>query len=208
MRRSVTSRMRSRMRRGVTPQCRERRIRSRRPAALGEERTRRYVLPGRSAMNHDSYTDDFLKQTLGRVRSIAVVGASANWNRPSFFVMKYLQAKGYRIVPVNPREAGTAILGETVYARLEDIPFPVDTVDVFRSSEEAGAITDAAIGIGAKVLWMQIGVRNDAAAGRAEAAGLTVIMNRCPKIEYSRLYGELSWGGFNSGVISSKRRKA
>jgi predicted CoA-binding protein len=159
-------------------------------------------------MPHDAYSDEFLKDTLGRVRSIAVVGASANWNRPSFFVMKYLQAKGYRIVPVNPKEAGTTILGEKVYASLADIPFPVDMVDIFRSSEEAGPLTDAAITLHPKVLWMQIGVRNDAAAKRAEAAGITVVMNRCPKIEYSRLYGELSWGGFNSGVISSRRRKA
>jgi predicted CoA-binding protein len=159
-------------------------------------------------MSRESYTDEFLKETLNRVRTIAVVGASANWNRPSFFVMKYLQAKGYRIIPVNPKEAGSTILGETVHASLADIPHPVDMVEIFRSSDEAGPITDAAIKKGAKVVWMQIGVRNDAAAKRAEAKGLTVVMNRCPKIEYSRLYGELSCGGFNSGVISSKRRKA
>lgn len=159
-------------------------------------------------MSHDTYTDEFLKETLGRVRSIAVVGASANWNRPSFFVMKYLQAKGFRIIPVNPKEAGSTILGETVYASLAEIPHPIDMVEIFRSSQEAEPITDEAIKLGAKVIWMQIGVRNDAAAKRAEAAGRTVVMNRCPKIEYSRLYGELSWGGFNSGVISSKRRKA
>ncbi len=159
-------------------------------------------------MSHDTYTDEFLKETLNRVRTIAVVGASANWNRPSFFVMKYLQAKGFRIIPVNPKEAGSTILGERVYASLAEIPHPVDMVEIFRSSEEAGPITDEAARLGAKVVWMQIGVRNDAAAKRAEDAGLTVIMNRCPKIEYSRLYGELSWGGFNSGVISSKRRKA
>jgi predicted CoA-binding protein len=159
-------------------------------------------------MSHDTYTDEFLKETLNRVRTIAVVGASANWNRPSFFVMKYLQAKGFRIIPVNPKEAGTTILGEKVYASLADVPHPVDMVEIFRSSAEAGPITDDAMKRGAKVVWMQIGVRNDAAAKRAEEAGLTVVMNRCPKIEYSRLYGELSWGGFNSGVISSKRRKA
>ena len=159
-------------------------------------------------MSHDTYTDEFLKDTLSRVRAIAVVGASANWNRPSFFVMKYLQAKGFRIIPVNPKEAGSTILGERVYASLAEMPHPVDMVEIFRSSEEAGPITDEAARLGANVVWMQIGVRNDAAAKRAEDAGLTVIMNRCPKIEYSRLYGELSWGGFNSGVISSKRRKA
>ncbi len=159
-------------------------------------------------MSHETYSDEFLKDTLNRVRTIAVVGASANWNRPSFFVMKYLQAKGFRIIPINPREAGSTILGETVYASLADVPFAVDMVEIFRSSEEAGPITDEAIKRGAKVVWMQIGVRNDKAAKRAEDAGLTVVMNRCPKIEYSRLYGELSWGGFNSGVITSKRRKA
>jgi len=158
-------------------------------------------------MSHDTYTDAFLKDTLARVRTIAVVGASANWNRPSFFVMKYLQAKGFRIVPVNPKEAGTTILGEKVYASLAEIPHPVDMVEIFRSAAEAGPITDEAVRLGAKVVWMQIGVRNDDACKRAEDAGLTVVMNRCPKIEYSRLYGELSWGGFNSGVISSKRRK-
>lgn len=160
------------------------------------------------AMSHDTYTDEFLKDTLARVRTIAVVGASANWNRPSFFVMKYLQAKGFRIVPVNPKEAGSTILGEKVYASLAEIPHPVDMVEIFRSSEEAGPLADEAVRLGAKVVWMQIGVRNDEACKRAEDAGLTVVMNRCPKIEYSRLYGELSWGGFNSGVISSKRRKA
>ncbi len=161
-----------------------------------------------AAMSHDTYTDEFLKDTLARVRTIAVVGASANWNRPSFFVMKYLQAKGFRIIPVNPKEAGSTILGEKVYASLAEIPHPVDMVEIFRSAAEAGPITDEAVRLGAKVVWMQIGVRNDEACKRAEDAGLTVVMNRCPKIEYSRLYGELSWGGFNSGVISSKRRKA
>ncbi len=158
-------------------------------------------------MKHESYSDEFLKKTLGRVRTIAMVGLSANWNRPSFFVMKYLQAKGFRCVPVNPTEAGGTVLGETVRASLKDIPESIDMVDIFRNSKAAGPITDEAITLGAKVVWMQIGVRNDEAAARAEKAGLTVVMNRCPKIEYSRLYGELSWGGFNSGVISSKRRR-
>jgi predicted CoA-binding protein len=158
-------------------------------------------------MDHDAYTDDYIKDVLGSVRTIAMVGASANWNRPSYFVMKYLQQKGYRIIPVNPREAGQEILGETVYAEPRDVPEKIDMVDIFRNSEAAGPITDEAIALGAKVVWMQIGVRNDDAAERAEQAGLKVVMNRCPKIEYSRLHGELSWGGFNSRVISSKRRK-
>jgi predicted CoA-binding protein len=163
-------------------------------------------------MSHDHYPDRLLRDILHRCRTIAMVGASANWVRPSFFAMKYLQAKGYRVIPVNPRAAGGEILGERVYARLADIPDAIDMVDVFRGSDAAGAIADEAIEAaaekGIKVLWMQIGVRNDAAAERAEAAGLTVVMDRCPKIEYGRLSGELSWSGINSRIISSKRRKA
>ena len=158
-------------------------------------------------MNHDHYDDGYLRDILGAVKTIAMVGASTNWNRPSYFAFKYLQGKGYRMIAVNPGSAGETLLGETVYATLEDIPFPVDMVDIFRKSEVAGPITDAAIKIGAKVVWMQLGVRDDAAARRAETAGLKVVMNRCPKIEYGRLNGELGWGGINSGIISSKRRK-
>jgi predicted CoA-binding protein len=157
--------------------------------------------------SHDSYSDDELRQVLRSVQTIAMVGASPNWNRPSFFVMKYLQSKGYRVIPVNPRAVGEAILGERVYPDLKSVPEKIDMVDIFRNSADAGPITDDAIAIGAKVVWMQIGVRNDAAAARAEAAGLTVIMNRCPKIEFSRLCGELGWGGFNSGVITAKKRR-
>ena len=158
-------------------------------------------------MNHDSYTDAHLKGVLESVRSIAMVGASPHWNRPSYFVMKYLQVKGFRVRPVNPVAAGQTILGETCFAELADLPEPVDMVDVFRNSEAAGPLADEAVEIGAKVVWMQLTVRNDAAADRAEAAGLTVVMNRCPKIEYARLFGELSWNGFNSRRISSKRRR-
>ncbi len=160
------------------------------------------------SVNHDAYSDDFIRGVLRRVRTIAMVGASPNWNRPSYFAMKYLQHKGYRVIPVNPAAAVQTILGEKAYASLRDIPDRVDMVDIFRNSEAAGPITDEAIVIGAKVVWMQLGVRNDAAAKRAEAAGLTVVMNRCPKIEYGRLSGELSWSGINSGIISAKRRRA
>lgn len=157
-------------------------------------------------MNHDHYDDAYLADILASVRTIAMVGASPNPNRPSYFVMKYLQGKGYRIIPVNPGVAGQEILGERVYASLREIPEPVDMVDIFRNSEAAGPITDEAIAIGAKVVWMQLQVRNDAAAERAERAGLRVVMNRCPKIEYSRLHGELSWGGFNSNIITNRKR--
>jgi len=158
-------------------------------------------------MNHDAYDDDYIRAILRDVRVIAMVGASPNWNRPSYFAMKYLQAKGYRVIPVNPVAAGQEILGEKVHASLATIGEKVDMVDVFRNSEAAGPISEEAIAIGAKVVWMQLGVRNDEAASRAEAAGLRVVMNRCPKIEYGRLSGALSWGGINSGVISSRRRR-
>jgi len=158
-------------------------------------------------VNHDSYTDEYLRSVLDRSHTIAMIGASPHWNRPSYFAMKYLQGKGFRVIPVNPRAVGETILGETVYGDLKDISERIDMVDVFRNSEAAGPLADDAIAIGAKVLWMQIGVRNDAAAARAEAAGLQVVMNRCPKIEYSRLHGELAWSGVNTGIISSKRQK-
>ncbi len=158
-------------------------------------------------MDHDRYDDSYIRSILAKVRTIAMVGASPNWNRPSHFAMKYLQGKGYRVIPVNPVAAGQEILGEKAYASLRDVPEKVDMVDIFRSSAAAGPLVDDAIAIGAKVVWMQLGVRNDEAAARAEAAGLEVVMNRCPKIEYARLNAELGWHGFNSGVISSKRRK-
>jgi uncharacterized protein len=158
-------------------------------------------------MNHDSYTDATLRDILRGVRTIAMVGASPHWNRPSYFVMKYLQDKGYRVIPVNPQAAGQKILGERCYADLADVPEAIDMVDIFRRSDAVGPIVDEAIAKGAKVVWMQIGVRNDEAASRAEAAGLKVVMNRCPKIEYSRLNGELAWSGVNTGIISSKRRR-
>lgn len=159
------------------------------------------------AMDHDAYTDDYLRGILKRVRTIAMVGASEHWNRPSFFAMKYLQDKGYRVIPVNPQAKGGEILGETVYSDLAAVPAAIDMVDIFRRADAVPGIVDQAIAKGAKVVWMQLGVRHDAAAAKAEAAGLAVVMNRCPKIEYSRLHGELAWSGVNTGIISSKRRK-
>ncbi|MHB1205908.1 MAG: O-acetylhomoserine aminocarboxypropyltransferase [Rhodospirillaceae bacterium] len=154
------------------------------------------------------YSQEKLRAILSRTRTIALVGASSSWNRPSYFVMKYLQSKGYRVIPVNPGTAGQQLLGETIYASLRDIPEPIDMVDVFRASNQVGPIVEDAIAIGAKVVWMQLGVRNDEAAARAETAGLEVIMNRCPKIEFSRLGGELSWSGVNTRLISNRAPKA
>jgi hypothetical protein len=134
-----------------------------------------------------------------------MVGASPTTSRPSYFAMKYLMEKGFRIIPVNPGHEGKTILGEKVYGSLGEIPDKVDIVDIFRNSEAALAIAREAIAIGAAVVWMQLGVRNDEAARLAEAAGLEVVMNRCPKIEYGRLSGELSWAGVNSRRLSSRR---
>jgi uncharacterized protein len=158
-------------------------------------------------MNHDSYSDEYLRAILRRTRTIAMVGASPHWNRPSYFVLKYLQAKGFRVIPVNPKAAGEEILGETCYASLAEVPVPIDMVDIFRTSAAAPAIVEEAIRLGAKTVWMQIGVRHDEAAARAEAAGLSVVMNHCPKIEFSRLCGELGWNGVNTGIITARRHK-
>ncbi|MBW4093576.1 MAG: O-acetylhomoserine aminocarboxypropyltransferase [Proteobacteria bacterium] len=157
-----------------------------------------------TALDPIPYPDAQLRRILSSVRTIALVGASSNWNRPSYFVMKYLQGKGYRVIPVNPGLAGQELLGAHAYASLRDIPEPIDMVDIFRASDQVGPIVDDAIAIGAKVVWMQLGVRNDAAAARAESAGLEVVMNRCPKIEFGRLGGELSWGGVNTGIIRNQ----
>ena len=140
------------------------------------------------------YDDAQMRRVLREVRTIAMAGASANWVRPSNFAMKYLQGKGYRVIPLNPGQAGKEILGEPCYASVgNEIPDTVDMAEIFRNSEAAGAIVDDVLPIASekqiKVIWMQIGIRNDNAAARAEAAGLTVIMDRCPKIEYGRLFG-------------------
>jgi predicted CoA-binding protein len=159
-----------------------------------------------TAVIHDRYEDSYLRKILRECKTIAMVGASANWNRPSYFAMKYLLDRGYRVIPVNPAAAGQEIMGQKVYAALAELPTKADMVDIFRNSEAAGPITDDAIAHGAKVVWMQLGVRNDDAAKRAEAAGLRVVMNRCPKIEHSRLAGTIEWHGIASGVISSRKR--
>jgi O-acetylhomoserine (thiol)-lyase len=161
-----------------------------------------------SSLEPIPYSDAKLRAILSSTKTIALVGASSNWNRPSYFVMKYLQGKGYRVIPVNPGLAGQTLLGETVYASLRAIPEPVDMVDIFRASDQVPPIVDEAIAAGIKVIWMQLGVRNDQAAATAEAAGCEVVMNRCPKIEFGRLGGELSWSGVNSGIINNRPPQA
>ena len=160
-------------------------------------------------LNHDRYDNAYVRSLLCEHKTIAMIGASAKSNRPSYFALRYLLAKGFEITPVNPGHAGCEILGRKVYATLADVPAPVEIVDIFRNSRAALGITREAIALkdrlGVKVIWMQLGVRNDEAAREAEAAGLKVIMNRCPKIEYGRLCGESGWMGINSRMISSKR---
>ena len=158
-------------------------------------------------MNHESYPDDLIRAVLSSAKTIAIVGASNNPARPSFFVLKYLLGRGYRVIAVNPGLAGSTIEGAPVYANLGEVPEPIDMVDIFRNSEAAGAIVDEALRLSPlpKTIWMQLSVRNDAAASRAEALGLKVIMNRCPKIEYGRLSGEIGWAGVNSRTLSAKR---
>lgn len=160
-------------------------------------------------MNHDHYDDTYIASILGDVKSVAMVGASAKVNRPSYFVMKYLGAKGYSLAPVNPGLVGEDILGHKVYGTLAECSAPIEMVDIFRNSEAALDVTREAIRLkdklGIKVIWMQLTVRNDIAAAEAETAGLLVVMNRCPKIEYGRLSGEIGWAGISTGVISSKR---
>ncbi|PSL20382.1 CoA-binding protein [Shimia abyssi] len=153
-----------------------------------------------------SYSDDVLKTILRRTKVVAVVGVSMNPVRPSYYVARYLNLKGYQVIPVNPGHAGKTLFGETVRADLSEIDVPVDMVDVFRRSEAVPPIVEAALAQFPKLqtIWMQIGVEHAEAAAKAEARGVDVIMNRCPKIEYQRLFGELRMGGFATGVISSK----
>ena len=158
-------------------------------------------------MDHDNYPDSYIRGILNTVKTIAMVGVSPKTSRPSYFAFKYLLERGYRMVPVNPGQAGGELLGQKVYARLADIPEPVDMVDVFRASAHAlGVVKDALeMKVRPKVIWMQLGVRNDEAARLAEANGIKVVMNRCPKIEYGRLSSEIAWMGVNTRTISAKK---
>jgi predicted CoA-binding protein len=161
------------------------------------------------AMDHSNYPDSYIRGILNTVKSIAMVGVSANESRPSYFAFKYLKERGYRMIPINPGLAGKELLGRKVYARLSDVEEPIDMVDVFRASQYAKGIVEEALKLNPlpRVIWMQLGVRDDDAAALAEAAGVRVVMNRCPKIEYGRLSSELSWMGVNSRTITSKRAK-
>jgi uncharacterized protein len=155
-----------------------------------------------------SYPDALLRRVYRESATVAMVGASPTWNRPSFFVMRYLQQKGYRVIPVNPRALEATILGEVVYPDLESIPERVDVVDVFRRPADVPGIAASAVAIGARVLWLQLGIRSPEGATLAGLAGLTVIEDSCLKIEYGRLSGELAWSGVNTRLLSSRRPRA
>jgi len=158
-------------------------------------------------MNRNTYPDSYIRGILNTVKTIAMVGISPKDNRPSYFAFKYLLERGYRMIPVNPGQAGKEILGQKVYAKLSDIPEPIDMVDIFRASDHVMPIVQEALTLKPRpqVIWMQLMVRNDEAAQLAERAGMEVVMNRCPKIEYGRLSSEISWIGVNSRTLSSKR---
>ncbi len=158
-------------------------------------------------MNHDSYDDLYIRGILNDVKSIAMVGASPQNIRPSYFAFKYLAARDYDMIPVNPGQVGKELLGKPFVASIKDIGRPVDMVDIFRNSQEAGKIVDDILQMSPlpKVVWMQLGVRNDEAAAKLEALGIKVVMNRCPKIEYGRLSSEIAWMGVNSRTLSAKR---
>jgi uncharacterized protein len=161
-------------------------------------------------MNHDNYSDSYIRTILSTVKTIAMVGISPKDNRPSYFVFKYLMERGYRMIPINPGQAGKDILGQKVFGKLGDILEPVDMVDIFRASQHVLPIVRDAVMLEPKpqVIWMQLMVRNDEAAKLAENAGLKVVMNRCPKIEYGRLSSEISWMGVNSRTLSSRRAQS
>jgi predicted CoA-binding protein len=158
-------------------------------------------------MNHDSYSDNYIREILNTVKTVAMIGASPQNVRPSYFVFKYLAERGYDMIPINPGQVGKSLLGKPFVKSLEDIDRPVDMIDVFRSAEHIMPIVDVALTLNPlpKVIWLQLGVRHDEAAARAEAAGIKVVMNRCPKIEYARLSSEIQWMGVNSRTISAKR---
>jgi uncharacterized protein len=158
-------------------------------------------------MNHDQYDDSYIRGILNTVKTIAMVGASAKDNRPSYFAFKYLMERGYNMVPINPGLDGKELLGRKIYGRLSDVPEPIDMIDVFRASKYALPVVQEALTLTPRprVIWMQLGVRNDEAAALAEANGMKVVMNRCPKIEYGRLSSEIGWIGVNSRTLSSKR---
>jgi uncharacterized protein len=158
-------------------------------------------------MNHDSYADGYIRGILNTVKTIAMVGASVNEIRPSYFAFKYLLERGYHMIPVNPGHAGATLLGQKIYARLADIPEPIDMVDIFRPSPYARAVVQEALALDPRpqVIWMQLGIRNDEAAALAEANGIKVVMNRCPKIEYGRLSSEIAWMGVNTRTISARK---
>jgi uncharacterized protein len=158
-------------------------------------------------MNHDSYSDHYIRGILNTVKTIAMVGASVNEIRPSYFAFKYLLERGFHMIPVNPGHVGQELLGQRIYARLTDITEPVDMVDIFRPAQYALAIVQEALTLKPRpqVIWMQLGIRNDDAAALAEANGIKVVMNRCPKIEYGRLSSEIAWMGVNTRTISSKK---
>src|SRR5215471_19122426 len=160
-------------------------------------------------MDHTDYPDSYIRGILNTVKTIAMVGISPRDVRPSYFAFKYLLERGYRMIPVNPGQAGGEILGRRVYARLADIPEPVDMVDIFRSPQFATAVVEETLALDPRpqVIWMQLGIRNDEAACLAEANGLKVVMDRCPKIEYGRLSSEIGWMGVNTRVLTSKRAK-
>jgi hypothetical protein len=158
-------------------------------------------------MNHDAYPDSYIRGVLNTMKTIAMVGASEKENRPSYFAFKYLLEHGYHMIPVNPGHAGETMLGQKIYARLSDIPEPIDMVDIFRASQYALPIVQEALSLTPRpqVIWMQLGIRNDEAAALAEANGMKVVMNRCPKIEYGRLSSEIAWIGVNTRTLSSKK---
>jgi len=193
--------------------------------AVRQHRTRNLEIPGsrfacpgmtsrmsrtekkHSKMNHDNYSDDYIRSILSSVKTIAMVGASANEVRPSYFAFKYLVQRGYDMIPVNPGQVGHSLMGRPFVASLAEIGRPVDMVEIFRNSSRIMPVVDEALKLAPlpKVIWMQLGGRDDAAAAKAEAAGIKVVMNRCPKIEYGRLSSEISWMGVNSRTISAKR---